>query len=227
MLSMSQIVDGTPFPASLTVSYFTCLKAQIHLLFAGGKWQKQRSGVFFSTAVTLVLHEVASSCKSLQRRKSRVSLKKGNKVKNKRLWRCLSAWCQSGTFIIYTGGTKVGRKITAYGCSFLWSLGRWIEPWIKLYRHHRSPGNIMHSGMCLTFKVVFVVASLSISSRGQKLKRQGWKKCLFFPTRYHNLSRHCIFTFCLLRAAFLFAFVVPSFTFVLRWECLLGLYLAP
>lgn len=37
----------------------------------------------------------------------------------------------------------------------------------------------MHSGMCLTFKVEFVVASLSISSRGQKLKRQGWKKCLF------------------------------------------------
>lgn len=59
---------------------------------------------------------------------------------------------------------------------FLWSLGRWIEPWIKLYR---SSGNIMHSGMCLTFKVEFVVASLSISSRGQKLKRQGWKKCLF------------------------------------------------
>lgn len=37
----------------------------------------------------------------------------------------------------------------------------------------------MHSGMCLTFKVEFVVASLSISSRGQKLKRQGWEKMSF------------------------------------------------
>lgn len=49
----------------------------------------------------------------------------------------------------------------------------------QIIQHHRSSGNIMHSGMCLTFKVVFVVASLSISWRGQKLKRQGWKKCIF------------------------------------------------
>lgn len=83
----------------------------------------------------------------------------------------------------------------------------------QIIQHHRSSGNIMHSGMCLTFKVVFVVASLSILSRGQKLKRQGWKKCLF-----HKVSQPLKtpqFTFCLLQAAFLFAFVIPCFTFVL------------
>lgn len=53
------------------------------------------------------------------------------------------------------GGTKAGRKITAYGCSFLWSLGRWIEPWIKLYSITEAQvilctaGCVWHSRWCL------------------------------------------------------------------------------
>lgn len=68
-------------------------------------------------------------------------------------------------------GMKVRREITAYASSFLWNVDRWIKAWIKLHRHHRSPfTNIMHSRMCLIFKVVFVFISLSIWSWGHELQ---------------------------------------------------------
>lgn len=37
-----------------------------------------------------------------------------------------------------------------------------LEAWIKSHRHKTSSGKVMHSRMCLIFKVVVVFVSLSI-----------------------------------------------------------------